>query len=89
MLESAQCSVTSVVSRIWLAGSEASVAFSYRALGSAVPTGRGVVPCPVYVHGRKGQLVVSRLASEAIAHLCGEFGISRKAVQKIFDRYQE
>jgi predicted DNA-binding transcriptional regulator YafY len=30
-----------------------------------------------------------RLAGEAMAELCREFGISRKTGYKIFDRYQE
>jgi len=35
------------------------------------------------------QLVARRLAGEAMAELCREFGISRKTGYKIFDRYQE
>ena len=35
------------------------------------------------------QFVARRLADEAMAELCREFGISRKTVYKIFDRYQE
>ena len=35
------------------------------------------------------QFVVRRLAGEAMAELCREFGISRKTGYKIFDRYQE
>jgi predicted DNA-binding transcriptional regulator YafY len=33
--------------------------------------------------------VARRLAGEAMAELCREFGISRKTGYKIFDRYQE
>ena len=35
------------------------------------------------------QFVARRLAGEAMAELCREFGISRKTGYKIFDRYQE
>jgi transposase len=35
------------------------------------------------------QFVARRLAGEAMAKLCREFGISRKTGYKIFDRYQE
>jgi putative transposase len=35
------------------------------------------------------QFVARRLAGEAMADLCREFGISRKTGYKIFDRYQE
>lgn len=35
------------------------------------------------------QFVARRLAGEAMAELCPEFGISRKTGYKIFDRYQE
>src|SRR5258706_7921587 len=35
------------------------------------------------------QFVARRLAGEEMAELCREFGISRKAGYKIFDRYQE
>ena len=34
------------------------------------------------------QFVARRLAGEAMAELCREFGISRKTGYKIFDRYQ-
>ncbi len=37
----------------------------------------------------KLQFVARRLAGEAMAELCREFGISRKTGYKIFDRYQE
>ena len=37
----------------------------------------------------KMQFVARRLAGEAMAELCREFGISRKTGYKIFDRYQE
>ena len=37
----------------------------------------------------KLQFVARRLAGEAMADLCREFGISRKTGYKIFDRYQE
>jgi putative transposase len=35
------------------------------------------------------QFVARRLAGEAMAELCREFGISRKTGYKIFDRYQQ
>jgi len=35
------------------------------------------------------RFVARRLAGEAMAELCREFGISRKTGYKIFDRYQE
>jgi transposase-like protein len=35
------------------------------------------------------QFVARRLADEAMAELCREFGISRKTGYKIFERYQE
>jgi len=35
------------------------------------------------------QFVARRLAGEAMAELCREFGISRKTGYRIFDRYQE
>jgi hypothetical protein len=35
------------------------------------------------------QFVARRLAGEATAELCREFGISRKTGYRIFDRYQE
>ena len=35
------------------------------------------------------KFVARRLAGEAMADLCREFGISRKTGYKIFDRYQE
>ncbi len=35
------------------------------------------------------QFVARRLAGEAMAELCREFGISRKTGYKIFERYQE
>jgi hypothetical protein len=35
------------------------------------------------------QFVAHRLAGEPMAELCREFGISRKAGCKIFDRYRE
>ncbi len=35
------------------------------------------------------QFVARRLAGQAMAELCREFGISRKTGYKIFDRYQE
>jgi hypothetical protein len=35
------------------------------------------------------QFVARRLAGEPMTELCREFGISRKAGYKIFDRYQE
>jgi len=35
------------------------------------------------------QFVARRLAGEAMAELCREFGISRKTGYKIFDRYEE
>jgi transposase len=35
------------------------------------------------------QFVARRLAGESMAELCREFGISRKAGYKIFDRYKE
>jgi putative transposase len=35
------------------------------------------------------KFVARRLAGEAMAELCREFGISRKTGYKIFDRYQE
>jgi transposase len=35
------------------------------------------------------QFVARRLAGEAMAELCREFGISRKTGYKIFDRYKE
>jgi len=35
------------------------------------------------------QFVARRLAGEAMAELCREFGISRKTGYKIFDRYRE
>jgi hypothetical protein len=35
------------------------------------------------------QFVAPRLAGEPMADLCREFGISRKAGYKIFDRYQD
>ncbi len=35
------------------------------------------------------QFVARRLAGEAMAELCREFGISRKTGYKILDRYQE
>jgi putative transposase len=35
------------------------------------------------------QFVARRLAGEAMAELCREFGISRKTGYKIFDRYQD
>ena len=35
------------------------------------------------------QFVARRLAGEAMAELCREFGISRKTGYKIFTRYQE
>jgi hypothetical protein len=37
----------------------------------------------------KLQFVARRLAGEAMAELCREFGISRKTGYKIFDGYQE
>src|ERR1022692_4751173 len=41
------------------------------------------------VMDEKLQFVARRLAGEAMADLCREFGISRKTGYKIFDRYQE
>jgi transposase-like protein len=35
------------------------------------------------------QFVARRLAGEAMAELCRDFGISRKTGYKIFDRYQK
>jgi transposase-like protein len=35
------------------------------------------------------KFVARRLAGEAMAELCREYGISRKTGYKIFDRYQE
>ncbi len=35
------------------------------------------------------RFVARRLAGEAMAELCREFGISRKTGYKVFDRYQE
>jgi Helix-turn-helix domain len=35
------------------------------------------------------QFVARRLAGEAMADLCREFGISRRTGYKIFDRYQK
>jgi len=37
----------------------------------------------------KMQFVARRLAGEAMAELCREFGIARKTGYKIFARYQE
>jgi len=41
------------------------------------------------VMDEKMQIVARRLAGEAMAELCTEFGIARKTGHKIFDRYQE
>src|SRR5215468_6995540 len=54
------------------------------------PFGEGVMPwkeCSVM--DERLQFVARRLASEPMAELCREFGISRKTGYKIFDRYQD